>query len=307
MLKTKRLNKLLFVITFFFLVGAIFFFSFRKGMWVIFVSPHYAPTIQLDIQGKPFSVLVDLGSAQKVYLDELVLSNIQKTKTSKISQTVDYNGKIYHSPTYRVPEVLGHEYEVSQENLQFLENTILMPSDVGNPKKYNGRVGWNFFQNRYLLIDFPNSIICASDSNSLKRKLKNFIPVLFSVEKGVLVINIETDSGIQRVLLDTGASFSILENKNIESQSIKILPNGLAYCKTKKFQIGDVDFGSWNFLLQDVVNVNGVIGVDFFLEHAMLFDFDNKVVYIEKPKGLFETQWKRLKFYIIQFFVSRFV
>ncbi len=138
----------------------------------------------------------------------------------------------------------------------------------------------------------------------------DFIEVPIRIKDGILELEIETDLGKQRVILDTGASFCSFKNSKVDPDKIKTLPSGKRYVPTQKVMIQGCDFGVWGFALasmSDQIDADGVLGVDFFLEHAVCFDFAKKIAYIKKPESLLGTQWKRGKFYVSQFFLRNFI
>lgn len=309
---------LLALLTSFIIAGGFFCFSIceskKNEISVIFTPRVYDPLIKRNIQGKGYVVHVDLGSCEGLCINEAYLEQIIKKDLNKICKTRDLKGNEYCSSVYLVSNVQSAlneplECEIIQEDNGFIENAVIWSSTNNTKKNYQGRIGWPYFKNHVVHFDFPNSSIYVSDDlQSVKRGggLSKFISVPFTIEQGVLMVDIDVELGKQKVVLDTGSRYSILKIDDIDQEKIKTLPNGMKYYKTNKLVIGECDFGDWSFACADLSGIEGIIGVDFFLEHSAIFDFSNQIVYIEKPKGVLGTQWKRLKFYFIQFLVRKF-
>lgn len=316
----NNMKKRLLFITFLMLVGVSFFlFPFHKKssikIPIVFTVDSYHPLIRAEIQGKIYSFLVDSGSTEKLYLSTSVFDQIQKSESKKLVKLYDLRGNPYQWHIYSVPDVKidskePFELEIVEESPQFHENTCLWkPTKRSTKPDSHGRIGWQFFSNYCTLIDFPNSSIFKAKSiedleNDGVLKIDHFIPIPFTIEDGVLVISIETDLGKNRVILDTGSTFCTLKRDKVVSFS-----PGKFYFPSSKLIINGCNFGYWNFALTDFTDrmkTDGLLGADFFLEHAVCLDFENQIAYIQKPVGILATQWKRGKYYLTQFLLRNF-
>ncbi len=287
---------------------------------VIFTVNPYNPLIKSTIQGKDYTLLVDSGASENLYLDENVFDQVKKGELKRTLKIYDLRGNFYNWETYSISDVkVGpidlFNYEVVKESPDFNENTALW-TFIKNPKNRDshGRIGWQFFENYCTLFDFPNSsIFIAKKIEELKKegvlKIENFIPIPFAIQEGALVLSIQTALGKHQVILDTGATFCTLRATKVPLNKIKQSPSGKCYFPSSKLIFGDCDFGDWKFAVTDITelsSVDGVLGTDFFLEHAVYFDFANKIAYIKKPEGSIATQWRRCKYYLTQFFLRNF-
>ena len=93
----------------------------------------------------------------------------------------------------------------------------------------------------------------------------------------------------------------IINKSIIDAKNIKEVEKGSQkrYYPTSKFIIEGCNYGSWELVPFDISGnweVEGCIGADFFLEHAIYLDFHNNIAYIRKPESFaISTQWKRIK------------
>lgn len=316
----KASNKLRYFLLIFLLLSAVFFYSFKEKkrchqIPAYFSSHAFRPMIKGEINKKPFSFLVDTGACEKISLPKLALEHINKKQLNKSVTVSDFKGNLYHWPIFLLSDfTIGSincsQIEVMEESPDFYKNTSLWTSSrKALTSKSVGSVGWQLFKEYSTLFDFPNSrIVIAQTKASLEREgflnPKKYVITPFIQHRGVLVINITTDLGEKRVVLDTGASYSILKNQSIDSSQLVKNKNARDFFSSKKFELDGYDFGGQKFAVTELTNsleVDGVLGVDFFLEHAFFLDFDKGLVYIEKPKNAFHTQWQRGKFYLTQF------
>lgn len=284
---------------------------------VIFTVDPYHPLVKLLMRGNAYTFLVDTGTYRDLYLCKNVFEKIPKIESEKSIKILDLRGNVYKWPIYSVSDVkIGtlafSDLDVIEESLDFDENTKLWPSpNSTNQRYYHGRIGWQFFKDYCPLFDFPNSsIFLAKRLEDLKGdgllKIENYIKVPIDIENGMIVLSIETDQGKQQVILDTGSTFCTLKTNKIEPTKIKLLPSGKPYFPSNKLMIEGYNFGRQPFALTeitDLINADGVLGADFFLKHAICFDFANHVAYIEKPVGQMATFWKRIKYHLTQLFL----
>lgn len=279
-------------------------------------SSSFTPLVKCNIQKKEYIFLVDLGNCKMLSLEEDCLQELKKTNLNRVYESCDFKDANYFSEMYLVPEVQvlsnnALDHEIISDSRKRFQNTVLWPTTSIPKRKYHGRIGWSYFKEHAVLFDFSNSAIyLAENLESLEQEkslnLMNYLPISFTVEKGVLMIDIETDLGKHKAILDTGATYSVIKTQKNDPKKIKVLSCGATFYKSNKFKIGEYNFGKRDFLYLDMPEIEGVIGSDFFLDHSVIFDFANQIVYIEKPKGILGTQWTRLKFHITQFLVKKF-
>jgi len=303
--------------------GSTFFFHRDSciKLPVIFKGPNYCPNVKGEIQDHEYSFLVDTGASQRFYLINSAFSKVTSKKWVKNIKVCNFKGNVYEYPIHKVKDLSIHSIalpnaEIVEQGLDFYENINVWPITHGNRKRYaHGIIGLRFFKDFTTLFDFQNSLIILAKSQDELEKSgyfnpKKFIAVPFALEKELVTISLDTDFGVCKVILDTGATYCTLRRSYLEADKITELSHGRAIAKNSKLVIGNCDFGSWNFAVTDFgeeMNFDGALGVDFFLEHAVYFDFKNKLVYIKKPGNWLTTQWGRGNYYIRQFFYKRVV
>src|SRR5581483_1332794 len=95
-------------------------------------------------------------------------------------------------------------------------------------------------------------IVLCKKNRDLKKIGMDFnkmIKVPFEKSAKAIVLRANTDFGVLRLGLDTGATLSVLRTSSIDKSKMKKTKTGLDYCTSKKFVIGDKDFRTKNFCL----------------------------------------------------------
>jgi hypothetical protein len=313
-----NLKKKRFLIPFLILLSGISFYfasSHKRSsikIPVLFTVHPYHPLIHSEIQGKKIDLLVDSGACEHLYISKEILGQVRKSEEIGHVKIHDLRGNSYDWKIHSVQDIkIGSldllNYDVVEETPDFHEHTGLGSSlRDSSSQDSGGRVGWRFFENHATLFDFPNSSIhMAKKMDDLKGeglfKQKGFIAVPFAIQDGAIVLTIKTDLGSHKMILDTGSTYCILSRSKVDVANIR-------YYSSSKLLINGCDFGDWEFALTDItdlINIDGVLGADFFLEHAVCFDFANQTAYIQKPGGYMATQWKRGKYHFTQFLLRQ--
>lgn len=277
------------------------------------------PIVNIEIEGTKYSVFIDLGSVgYEFHLEDRILKKIKNKKALGVGEFSDLRGNLYSCPEFCIPEIkLGEaaifNSTVTERNHRFLHNAHVWP--ISNTQRLideetsriDGKIGLPVFQNYNCLFDFPNSvIILQKDIEDLEKIYppNKFVRTPFSIEKYGIVLSIETDAGIHRVVLDTGATVSVIKKSIITPVNTKEVEE--EYYSTNKLIIEGCDYGAWELAQFDISekwDVDGCLGADFFVEHAVYLDFHNKMAYIQRPeKFALLTQWKRFKFRATQLY-----
>ncbi len=302
-----------FLLIFTAIVGFSCFFYFRSHTDVAaihairipvhFLTADHIPVIDLTIDGQRCSLLLDSGT-YNLGLRQEVLERVQHKEPAGSVESFDIHGHRYLSPRFTLQSSIhiGHlkltGVPIQEESLEFvLKGSRLWPSDTINPKTkktlehLSGKVGGAILLPFNCLFDFPHSAFYLAKNREELKKLKKgcldgFIEVPLDLQKNGILISIETDLGMKKFLLDTGADTSVLKRSLIDpSQAEEFAPGKWSYT-SHKFMIGNQDFGDWDFVLFEFpehLTVDGILGIDFFRQYAVALDFENKTVFIEPP------------------------
>lgn len=248
------------------------------------------PSINVEIEGKTYSCLVDLGSSHAFDLQEKYLDQIIDKLEAGESKYYDAKGALFTTQKYTVQtikmeDICFHENFVYLENPEFLDKDSRHWRSIWNRllhqielRTIQGRIGRTPFQNRDSLFDFPHSAIFLLNdlSTSLAEtgySIDQFISLPFQMENCGIVLTMETGEGIKKLCLDTGTTHSVLRYPSSGTQ---------AYIETT-LKVGDHYLEKWHFKsypLSEKLQCDGILGADFFKKHVIAFSFKTQVAYI---------------------------
>lgn len=145
-----------------------------------------------------------------------------------------------------------------------------------------GIVGIDLFQKFACVFDFPHSSIFLADhlSEVIDETMCQVVP--FELGKAGVIVEIGTELGTKKFLLDSAATKSLIQLSETEKT---YAPNK---CVAMKLTMNGADFGFWKFNVFDIPkefnDMDGILGIDFFKKSVIGLDFTTKKGYIQFPK-----------------------
>lgn len=236
------------------------------------------PTVNAHIEGNLYSFEIDLGSSCFLFLGRDVLQNIQTTSYGT-AEWSDFKGNSYESPTYTISEfninkLTFSDVLVVQDREDFRVNIML----EGMPAYPTGSIGRPILEKYNLFLDFQRSAIYACDSHlHLQQRgllSEDFLTIPFTLHRDGILLSVETDSGIKRLILDTGSSRTVIRAPQVPSTSL--------------FCLGGHNFGAQAIAAIDLTpdrDYDGYLGMDFLLEHSLFIDYPHKLIFLDLQKG----------------------
>ena len=302
----KNLIFLIFLSTFF-SVCFFYFFKHKREEYIeipVLFRRNGNPCLKANIEGIDYLFAIDTGSDSICSIRKQTIDQIQKKKKCNGNwEWNDIKGNHYISSLFkldliRIGKLSISDVTVFEENADFLSNgCIIKASENPNPPDdlVAGRVGSRAFRYiDYWLIDFQNSRIVASKSLEKLKEIAhiqtdNFTEVDIEEIFPFIVFQVDTSLGLRRLVLDTGASHTVLKTPSNSEGNHTITSN--------KFIIGGHDFGPKECYLFNVSGTfdafDGFIGREFLRKHSICFDFKNRKAYIY-PFHLKLTQENRI-------------
>lgn len=252
------------------------------------------PCVAMSAEGHSFSVELDTGMDRPFALRTELLDRLNGKQEDGIAQSWDINHNEYHSFSFVIPEIIWEAATITkmsakEENIYFLTQGSFLQSPLEISErtqeyldKVSGRMGlecllaapycWFFdlpHRELYLIRDLNKAVKRGQFS------LEGFVEVPLEIINSKLIVSLETDFGWKRFVVDTGASVSLLKADSDEANH--------KWLKTERFGIQGTDFGSWEFYLFDfseLLEADGILGVDFLGEHALFLDLKNQKAWI---------------------------
>lgn len=263
----------------------------------------WKPRIPIQIEGRKLSVQIDLGSSHPLDLRENVLKKVKKKDLIGIYPYTNVKGNSFSTPAFSgIKITIEGKCEahapVFQESGPFLAEAKIWPEhalenrilDFLEPFFINGRIGWTIFKEACCLFDYPNSklYIAQSINRLLEEGLikDDWAKIPLHIESFGLVCLLETELGKQKFLLDTGSSLSFIKNSVEKASLAKKSRSGKSFLSIEKLLVDNVNLGKWEFWLYDLAenfgDVDGILGLDFFMTHKVCIDFCGQTAYIPK-------------------------
>lgn len=256
----------------------------------------WKPLIKVEIEKKQYAMFIDTGSAHSFALQKKALEHIKDKNFVDTSISIDVLGREYSTSQFLVPEVrIGsnlrfNTVDVYEENIDFL--TKIMHKDESKSlfrtiKKWlrlwwiDGRIGWPVFAETACLFNFHDGeLFLAKDLNALREENvffpEEFVKAPLELSECGIMIVMQTELGLKKFALDTGASYSVFREIGEQLKDSVILT----------MNVSGQNLGRWEFILfplsSEHCKFDGILGVDFFKRHKICCDFERKILYIRK-------------------------
>ncbi len=266
------------------------------------------PYLEMIVENETITTKIDLGYDGMLSLPSDIIKKIHTKEFIKRIQTYGMRGKIYENDVYKVNRIKIKNFsffpvKVKEQNLEFINDALL--AGDRNPSDYKfGTIGWHLFYNFNLLVDCEHSIFALCDSlETLKQHdypVNSFIETPLLLDRGFIEFEAITEAGPLRCMLDTGATWNLL-NKDLENGcnehmifTGKEIDPSVLNPENKdllifdpedtqeivSFKIGGKEFGPLTFdRIKSPIAVDAVIGMEF-IDYALIFiDFSNRKIY----------------------------
>lgn len=263
-----------------------YFFDLPITDWSDMAYP--CPFFSLKIGVDTIPVLVDLGFTGYLSLDTELISKIEGKKDLGSVKRYGFNGKEYEMQSYELPEVFLGKLTISDAHVLSEFTDIYLNSRINkDPKKEysvcRGSVGWCFFSTLNGFFDLGNKKIALC--NNLKRlkaegyDTESLIKTPLYQDRGFVEVDIKTEDGVMRCVLDTGCNLNVLNTPPLIGQTEFDLSDTHTF---SDFYISDVNFGETEFVHLPIdlpIHVDAILGMKFFLDHMVFLDFQCGVAY----------------------------
>jgi len=234
------------------------------------------PFITTQWQGDSSALRVDIGCRFPLFLRQKTLDGIDKQfQGAEICHSLD--GSQCETNYYLIPKLKVGDLS--------LTNVTAYQSDQEDYDSLGKFLGGEF----NLLLDFAHDRIIACDhfAKLQSRKIadQNWIRLPFEMHRSGIVFHVETDFGTCKLVLNTGCTNSVLSS-SIFPKNVRF-PYVSSSCSLAGQQFPNVTFHSYK-LPEELHEIDGFIGMDFLKEHAIYFDYANKIAYISPPSQYLE-------------------
>lgn len=237
-------------------------------------NSHQLPLVDIEIAKKGYRVVVDLGASRPLSLQGKDLEALPKMRYGT-SCCINFWGDIQEEPSYLISAVK-------------LGSLIFDDFVVTKKEASEGYLGWFFLKKVNVLLDHVRSMLYVSNDKAELLKegydLSAMIKVPLIKSKG-LVVEVMTDFGRRKVMIDTGSTINVLKSVDIDSPATPKESFGMPERATSHFLLNGYDFGPLTFHLCDFAftTVDGIMGMAFLKNHVVYIDYDAGFIYFQKP------------------------
>lgn len=267
--------------------------------------------IPININGVDLTFMLDTGVSETIIFSlenkELNLKNTEKIKFSGLGGDISVEGLKAENNTAKIEENFINN---SLTLYIILDQDFNISSHIGIP--VNGIIGYHFFKNHPIQIDYTNKKITIYRSeNEIQKKIKKYTAIPISIEgnKPYLFADVElkNEKVSQKLLVDVGNSdpiwlFPVLikdfvyNRPNIEDFLGRGF-NGDIYGKRSRihrFYLRNFKFEKPLIAMPDefsIQHVNlvkdrkGSVGADILRRFTVVFDYPNGKMYLKKNRN----------------------
>ncbi len=242
-----------------------------------------APLVKAKIEGTEYLLMLDLGCSSCLMLKDRVLNQLSHKEFMGMSRIFDINGNIYEQSEYKIPHVRFGSFEIAdvqaiEENYLFIREGNKIGTKRYPPRtqdqidQIDGKIGAGLFDlsESICYFDMSRSIFCmgtALDQVIEDYPLVDFVENKIEVIDGFVCLDVLTDRGMKKFMLDTGASCSLIQKMAEDGREIKM---DLELFGRRRF---------FTFDLPENVPFDGILGIDFFDDYKVCLDFSNRRIY----------------------------
>lgn len=256
------------------------------------------PCIDVHIEDKTYPILIDSGSFIEFELHSNLLNSIRKIPFGS-EQWINFQGINFDCPRYILPTIkigssVFKNIKVTALPQEQKDHSLIWKNHNHSNDTFTfvGSLGRSFFNKKCMLLDVAQSkLILSNHPKHFEQQgynLKKFINVSTIQSSFGFLLKIDTDIGIKKFLLDTGCTYTIL-NESYYPQSItkEITRHGMKTYTTRLFALEGIDFGHQELHFQNISekfnDLDGALGMDFIKKHVIYIDFIHNQLYIKLP------------------------
>ena len=256
------------------------------------------PVLEVEIENKKIPVILDLGFSGYTVFDNLFVHGMSDKQFLRQSWKYGFRGikryhDVYRIPKMRIGDLTYTNLEVNERDPAFNEeSTVFLDKEkfVPDPFVLGGEIGWMLFNNLILFLDMKQSkmVVCGSleKFEKAEHSLKSYTKTPLMMDRDLVEIETVTSHGVVKCLLDTGCTCNFINTGHSTDEPLeRIVRNESGFTTLTSFKIGEHDFGPVSFRplpIQLPINIQAILGMEFFDQHRVLIDFKNRQAYFAK-------------------------
>ena len=254
-----------------------------------FDDKYNLPLIMINYQGEKIQMILDTGSNIALHLPMDLINKIpNKMENSEKIRSTDLSGSVTELRSFIIDKLVLNSFTFN--NVQVVEYKdwgLYISSDQTNNSEDTNEdkpvIGLGLFDDYVLTINYPESNITISDDIATNLT-PQWIAIPFDLNDEGLVVNLSDGIKNYKMVLDTGATVSLIKQQSLSPKSITISDP-------------EDDFKAISLDVNNVANDNvlpiiidsfpnefqadGLLGADFLSKNRVKIDFKNKQMWIQ--------------------------
>ena len=254
-----------------------------------FDDKYNLPLIMINYQGEKIQMILDTGSNIALHLPMDLINKIpNKMENSEKIRSTDLSGSVTELRSFIIDKLVLNSFTFN--NVQVVEYKdwgLYISSDQTNNSEDTNEdkpvIGLGLFDDYVLTINYPESNITISDDIATNLT-PQWIAIPFDLNDEGLVVNLSDGIKNYKMVLDTGATVSLIKQQSLSPKSITISDP-------------EDDFKAISLDVNNVANDNvlpiiidsfpnefqadGLLGADFLSKNRVKIDFRNKKMWIQ--------------------------
>ena len=255
-----------------------------------FDDKYNLPLIMMDFQGEQIAMTLDTGSKIALHLPMDLINKIpNKTENSEKIRSIDLSGGVTELKSFIVNKLELNSFTFNKvQVVEYKDWGLVISSDPTiddseDTDEDKPVIGLGLFDGYVLTINYPESNITISDDTSTDLN-PNWVAIPFDLNDEGLVVTLSDGIKNYKMVLDTGATVSLIKQQSLSPESIKISDPEDDF-KSISLDVNNVANDSVLPIIIDSFpnefQSDGLLGADFLSKNRVKIDFKNKQMWVQ--------------------------
>ena len=255
-----------------------------------FDDKYNLPLIMMDFQGEQIAMTLDTGSKIALHLPMDLINKIpNKTENSEKIRSIDLSGGVTELKSFIVNKLELNSFTFNKvQVVEYKDWGLVISSDPTiddseDTDEDKPVIGLGLFDGYVLTINYPESNLTLSDDTSTDLN-PNWVAIPFDLNDEGLVVTLSDGIKNYKMVLDTGATVSLIKQQSLSPESIKISDPEDNF-KSISLDVNNVANDSVLPIIIDSFpnefQSDGLLGADFLSKNRVKIDFKNKQMWIQ--------------------------
>ena len=254
-----------------------------------FDDKYNLPLIMINYQGEKIQMILDTGSNIALHLPMDLINKIpNKMENSEKIRSTDLSGNVTELRSFIIDKLVLNSFTFNKvQVVEYKDWGLYISSDQTNNSEDTNEdkpvIGLGLFDDYVLTINYPESNITISDDIATNLT-PQWIAIPFDLNGEGLVVNLSDGIKNYKMVLDTGATVSLIKQQSLSPKSITISDPEDDF-KAISLDVNNVANDSVLPIIIDSFpnefQADGLLGADFLSKNRVKIDFKNKQMWIQ--------------------------